>query len=132
MVVSTVAIIRVRRIILTFSAYEEQNITSHLADKNQARESFRKSIGGKWVYLKPGSIPTIFSFNKEKPSKKVLLYKPQSTSKQTCSSHADLELSHTETRDDIERDIHSSPLENANENNSFEEPVDEESQPLEH
>lgn len=41
-------------------------------------------------------------------------------------------MSDTETRDDIERDIHSSTLENANENNSFEELVGEESQPLEH
>ena len=81
---------------------------SYLCSANFSTECFRKSIGGYRAYLKPGSIPTIFSFNQEKPSRKATLHRPQSTRKQTCSSHTGLESRDTEAHDDIERDIHSS------------------------
>lgn len=104
---------------------------SYLCSAHFSKGCFRKSIGGNRAYLKPGSIPTIFSFNQEKPSRKAPLHRKQSTRKQRCSSHVHLDSTDTERHYDIEVDINSSPLENADENISSGEMVDEESQPLE-
>ena len=72
---------------------------SYLCSAHFSAECFQKAIGGSRVYLKPGSIPTVFSFNKERPSRKAPLDRSQSgksTHKETCSSLADLKLNGAE------------------------------------
>jgi hypothetical protein len=81
---------------------------SYLCSTHFTADCFVRAPGGSRVYLKPGSIPTIFSFSQERPSRKAPLDRSDRSSVdtdkslgQTSTNLADSEFNEAEEQNDI-------------------------------